>query len=75
MSYTNSEVYHVVKAIDDLHLNDQFLALPLLKSYTFWNHENKYRIMNHQEVKNDFHSSSSFSQVLKHVHKHYFFLK
>lgn len=75
MSYTNSEVYHVVKAIDDLHLNDRFLAQPLLKSYTFWDDEMKYKIMSHQEVKNDFHSSSSFSQVLKHVHKHYFSLK
>lgn len=71
----HKEVYNVVKAIDDLDLGDWFIQQPLLKSYIFWNHENKHKIMNHPNVLCDMHSSSSFACTLKYAHKHYFFLK
>ena len=62
------ETMHILKAIDQLELDDWFLSFPKQKSYTFIKHENIQKILNHKLVYNDCHTNSSFGIALKHAH-------
>tara|TARA_A100001015_G_C14875095_1_gene665964 strand:+ start:353 stop:577 length:225 start_codon:yes stop_codon:yes gene_type:complete len=72
MSDLHKEMNNIVKAVDDLNLEDWVLSQPYRKSYIFFNDSNFNHIKNHPAVLQDCHSSASFAKAFKHTHLFYF---
>ena len=72
MTHLYTEMNNIVKAIDELDLNDWILNLPHNKSFIFNQDPQFMQIKNHHSVLQDYHSSASFAKAFKQAHLFYF---